>query len=86
MFVEYDNFETIQVDIRGRRLKLQMCNLFCVCVCVCVCKTVQLNIFFVLLQLIPKTGRTILCLEIPTTWWEPTVCLCLLTTSEEGRY
>lgn len=44
------------------------------------------NNFFVSLQPIPKTGRTILCPETPTTWWEPTVCPCSSTTSEEGRY
>lgn len=40
--------------------------------------------FFVSLQPIPKTGRTTLCPETPTTWWGPTVCPCSSTTSE-GR-
>lgn len=35
-------------------------------------------------QVIPKRGRTNLSPETPTTWWVQTVCLCSLTTSEEG--
>lgn len=33
-------------------------------------------------QVIPRVGRISLSLETPTTWWEPTVCLCSSTTSE----
>lgn len=36
-------------------------------------------------QVIPKLGRTNLSLETQTTWWVQTVCLCSLTTSEEGN-
>lgn len=38
-----------------------------------------------LFQVIPKRGRINLSPETPTTWWVQTVCLCSLTTSEEGN-
>lgn len=34
-------------------------------------------------QVTQKAGRTSLCPETPTTWWEPTVCLCSSTTFKE---
>lgn len=34
-------------------------------------------------QVIQKAGRTSLSPETPTTWWEPTVSLCSLTTFKE---
>lgn len=37
------------------------------------------------MQVTPKPGRTKLSLETQTTWWVQTVCLCSLTTSEEGN-
>lgn len=37
-----------------------------------------------LLQVTPKAGRTSPSLETPTTWWEPTVSLCSLTTFNES--
>lgn len=37
------------------------------------------------LQVILRPGRTNLSPETQTTWWVQTVCLCSLTTSEEGN-
>ncbi len=45
----------------------------------------QLTSCLYFLQVIPKPGRTNLSLETQTTWWVQTVCLCSLTTSEEGN-
>lgn len=42
------------------------------------------TISFLSLQVILKPGRTNLSLEIQTTWWVRTACLCSSTTSEEG--